>query len=89
MLSYKAKLSGKIEIELSFEEYKKLAQVLALGIAKFVILENRIINTAYIIALDFEYLPYSMRDEKEGKEIRELKAFFEGLGSRYPQLEEK
>jgi len=84
---YKIKLSGRIEIDLTFEEYKRLAQVLALGTAKFIILENRIINTAYIIALDYEPLPYESRTEGEIQELKELKEFFKGLGSRYPQLE--
>ena len=84
---YKIKLSGRIEIDLTFEEYKRLAQVLASGAAKFVIVENRIINTAYIIALDYEPLSYESRTEEEIQELKELKEFFKGLGSRYPQLE--
>ena len=89
MASYKVKLSGKTEIELNLEEYKKLAQVLATGTAKFVILNNRVINTAFIIALDYEPFPYERRTAEEETELKELKDFFKGLGSRYPQLEEE
>ncbi len=91
-MTYKVKLSGKVEINLSFEEYKKLAQVLALGTAKFVILENRIINIAYIIALDYEPLPYEYRTTEEGRketeEKKELNDFFKNLRTHFPQLEE-
>ena len=84
---YKMKLLGRTEIDLTFEEYKRLAQVLASGTAKFVIVENRIINTTYIIALDYEPLSYESRTEREIQELKELKEFFKGLGTRYPQLE--
>jgi len=87
MPNYFVKLSSRTTIDLSFEEYKKLAQVLAIGTAKFVILNNRVINTAFIIALDYEPFPYERRTTEEETELKELKGFFQNLGSHYPQLE--
>lgn len=60
-----------------------MAKILAMGQAKFVVLSDKVINVAYVIALNYIVDRYK---KDEGEELRGIESYFKDLKNELPML---